>query len=270
MRSPLTYYGGKNTMLKHILPLIPPHRIYTESFAGGASVLFAKARCECEIINDLNGEIVNFYHVVKNHYPALKKEIDSTLHSRDIHEHANHILNYPYFFNPVKRAWAVWTLSKMSFAANLDGPFGYDFDGGMSLKLQNSKDLFTQSISKRLEYVTIENRDALQIISAYDQKDTFHFVDPPYVGTTCGHYDNMFNEKDLQNLLDLLSNIQGKFMLTMFPHAMINEYTQRNSWFRTPVQRTISASKTTRRKQEEWITTNYLVQTRLSLFQNMY
>lgn len=266
MRTPLTYYGGKQLMLKHILPLIPPHRVYTEAFAGGASVLFAKPSCESEILNDLNGEIVNFYRIVQNHFSELKAEIDATIHARDLHTHAQHILNYPYFFDPVKRAWAVWVLSKMSFAANLEGTFGYDFCGTIPLKIKNAKDGFIQRISSRLEHVTIENRDALDIISVYDCKDAFHFVDPPYVQTNCGHYDDMFNEQNLQNLLELLSVVKGKFMLTMFPNNIIDDYTKRKNWFTTQVQRVVCAAKNSRRKQEERITTNYLTQSRLSLF----
>lgn len=56
MRTPISYYGGKQTMLKHILPLIPSHKIYTEAFCGGAAVLFAKRPSEAEIINDINME----------------------------------------------------------------------------------------------------------------------------------------------------------------------------------------------------------------------
>ena len=48
-------------MLKHILPLIPPHRIYIEPFCGGAAVFFAKQPAQLSIINDTNKEIVNFY-----------------------------------------------------------------------------------------------------------------------------------------------------------------------------------------------------------------
>ena len=48
MKTPISYYGGKQTLLKHILPLIPDHKLYTEAFCGGCAVLFAKASAECE------------------------------------------------------------------------------------------------------------------------------------------------------------------------------------------------------------------------------
>lgn len=88
MKTPITYYGGKQTMLKHILPLIPKHELYTEPFCGGASVLFAKKAVNAEIINDLNIDLVNFYQIAKTKFKELKIEIDKTLHSRDAHEHA--------------------------------------------------------------------------------------------------------------------------------------------------------------------------------------
>ena len=134
MKTPITYYGGKQSMLKHILPIIPEHKRYTETFCGGAAVLFAKPLVESEIINDLNGELINFYWVSQAYYNDLWSEIEKTLHSRDIHSHARHINTHPIFFTPVQRAWAVWVLSKLSFASKQDGSFGYDFSGGMPKK----------------------------------------------------------------------------------------------------------------------------------------
>lgn len=257
MKTPISYYGGKQTMLKYIMPLIPPHKTYCEPFCGGAAVFFSKKPASSEIINDLNMNLTNFYWCAKMYYPDLKKEIDSTLHSRDIHAHAAHILKYPLLFDPIKRAWAVWVLSKMSFASMLDGSFGYNFGGSMPKKLRNAKDDFTELICARLDNTTIESRDALDVIATYDSLYTFHFVDPPYINSDCGHYEGLFNEVCMMNLLNLLEKIKGKFMLTMFPYKDITTYAERNSWVIHKIERTISASKENRRKQEEWIVTNY-------------
>lgn len=267
MRTPITYYGGKQTMLKHILPLIPEHKIYTEAFCGGAAVFFAKRPAECEVINDINMHLVNFYNTLKLDYQPLKAKIDSTLHARDTHAHATHILAYPEFFDHVDRAWAVWALSKMSFASMLDGAFGYDFSGSMPRRLDNAKADFAHQMAERLERVTIESRHAFEVLETYDGPTTYHFVDPPYVGSDCGHYEGVFGDDDLRRLLELLTRLQGKWMLTMYPNSAIAEYADANGWIIHRVERCISAAKSSRRMQEEWMVCNYTLDNeQLTLF----
>lgn len=62
-KTPISYYGGKQAMLKKILPLIPDHVVYVEPFFGGGAVFFAKDKSEVEIINDYNSNVANFYRV---------------------------------------------------------------------------------------------------------------------------------------------------------------------------------------------------------------
>lgn len=257
LKTPISYYGGKQTMLKYILPLIPDHRVYTEAYCGGCAVLFGKQPVSCEVINDMNKELINFYRVAQSDYPALKREIDASLHSRDQHTHAKHIMTHPQFFTPVQRAWAIWIGSKLGFASMLDGTFGYDRSGTTTLKLFNGKDQFTEAVCQRLAHVTVESEDGKNVIRRYDCPEAFHFVDPPYVGSDCGHYSDTFNEQDLEELLAILSEVEGKFMLTMFPHDRIREYVSRFGWTIHPIERQITASKESRRRQEEWMVTNY-------------
>lgn len=92
MKTPITYYGGKQTMVKILLSLIPPHNLYCEPFFGGGALFFAKPKSETEVINDKNGEVVNFYKIVQTKFPALEKEIRSTLHSRELFKNARVVL----------------------------------------------------------------------------------------------------------------------------------------------------------------------------------
>jgi DNA adenine methylase len=71
MKTPLTYYGGKQQLAKTILSLISEHRLYCEPFVGGGAVFFAKPPADVEVINDTNGEIVNFYAVLQRDFAAL-------------------------------------------------------------------------------------------------------------------------------------------------------------------------------------------------------
>ena len=257
MKTPISYYGGKQMLLKHILPLIPEHSLYTEAFCGGCAVLFAKKPARCEVINDTNTELVNFYRVAQMKYPALKEMIDATLHSREIHAHARHINAHPTFFTPVERAWAVWVCTKLGFASMIDGTFGYDRTGTTTQKLRNAREAFTEELCRRLEHVVVECEDGVHLIKRYDTPDAFHFVDPPYVGSDCGHYNGTFDEADFMRLLGTLASVRGKFMLTMFPHPEIERFAARYGWKIHRIERTITASKVSRRRQEEWIVTNY-------------
>ena len=258
MKTPISYYGGKQTLMRHILPLVPKHTTYTEAFAGGAALFFAKEPSQVEVINDVNDNLINFYRVLKIDFPALKAEIDSTLHSREAHLKASIIYNYPQLFTNVERAWAVWVLSRQGFASKLDGSWGYDKQkNSVAKKIQNSKDDFTEALQKRIENTQIECTDALRIICSRDTVNTFHFVDPPYINSNCGHYEHTFNEQNFKELLELLSTIEGKYMLTMFPHPLLSEFIEKQGCQVVEVERTISASLTNRRKQSELIVMNY-------------
>lgn len=179
MKTPITYYGGKQNMLKHILPLIPEHDLYCEPFCGGAAVFFAKQPAKINVINDLNVNIINFYKTVVSDFEALKLEIDSTLHSRNQHEHAWHIYNYPYYFSNVQRAWATFTLSKLGFGGQLSNSFGFQkkIRPIAAINLKYSKIEFIQEIIELLEKSTIECDDAMKIIKRFDCEKSFHFID---------------------------------------------------------------------------------------------
>jgi len=260
MKTPIRYYGGKQRMLPYILPLIPAHTLYTESFIGGAAVFFAKAPVEVEVINDLNSELINFYRELKTNFAPLKLEVECTLHSRAQHDHAWYIYNHPEYFSNTQRAWAVWMLSKTGFGGMLGASFGVDKAHNIMTKsIAFAKENFTNDLHLRLEHTTIEHDDALKVIARYDGENTFHFVDPPYIGSGCGHYKGMFNAQNLQELLHLLTTIKGKFMLTMFPNNAIETTAQMYGWCIHRVERTISMTikLSNCRKQEEWIVMNY-------------
>jgi len=260
LKTPITYYGGKQTMLKHILPLVPEHRVYTEAFAGGAALLFAKEPSKVEVINDLNGELINFYRVCKLDFEGLKREIETSIHARELHGHSNYIYKHPTFFSPVQRAWAVWYSAKISFASKLGDSFGYDRKKGQkSMQMRNAKENFSEALKNRLEHITIECDDAPKVIKRFDCEEAFHFIDPPYIYSDMGHYGGMFNEQNMIELLELCATLKGKFMLTMCPCDLIQGYVDKYGWKINAVERTITASKAIdkRRKQEEWMVCNY-------------
>lgn len=98
LKTPVTYYGGKQNLVNTILPLIPKHSLYCEPFAGGAAIFWAKQTSEVEVLNDTNRELMNFYRVVQTDFINLEREVMITLHSRDLFRKASVIYNNPDMF----------------------------------------------------------------------------------------------------------------------------------------------------------------------------
>lgn len=223
MRPPYSYYGGKTNMLPHILPLIPRHVQYVEPFFGGGALLFAKQPSKNEVINDLNGNVTNFYMQLKTNFYELQKMIHGTLHSEIHHTEAQKIIfEEPEKHDDLKRAWAWWVCCNMSFSFVANGGFAFGTTG-MALGTRNRRDRFTEVYAKRMECVELFNRDAIEIIELKDHEDSWFFVDPPYVSSNSGHYKG-YTSSDFLNLLNCLQNIKGKFLLTCYPEKELLDY----------------------------------------------
>lgn len=259
LKTPISYYGGKLSMLKHILPLIPEHRIYTESFFGGGAVFFAKEPAESEIINDSNNIIVTFYEVCKTDFDNLKQKIEATPFSRASYKVALSIYRMPHLFSKLQIAWAFYIATQLGFACKV-GSFGYSRYASQVKAFKQKKILFTNDIVKRLEDTQIESHDAYQVITSRDTEDAFHYVDPPYINSNQGHYDG-YTEGDYQKLLNTLSNIKGKFLLSSYPSAILQTYIEKNGWHIKSFDKPLSAKKVqagqTRPRKTEVLVANY-------------
>lgn len=260
MKTPISYYGGKQNLVSTILPLIPRHQTYVEPFVGGGAIFWAKPPSDTEIINDYNRELINFYEVCKNDFIELEKMVRISLHSRSLHSDAQVIYDNPHLFTRIQRAWAVWILASQSFSSMLDGSWGYDVKGGtMGKRLTNKKSEFTEKLAIRLQNVQIENTDALRIIRSRDHEDAFHYCDPPYFNSDCGHYDG-YSRADFEELLKTLESCEGKFLLSSYPSDILKEYTNRNCWYQRNIEQSVSVANGTGgagKKKIEVLTANY-------------
>lgn len=230
MKTPISYYGGKQKLIPKILPLIPEHKMYAEPFVGGGAIFFSKPPSGIEILNDTNTELINFYKILQNKFVELDSMVKVTLHSRRLHKDAEVVYNHPHLFDEVKRAWAVWVLSTQSFCAMLDGSWGYDkVKNTTTKKISNKRNQFSEEMAERMQNVQLECADALYIIKSRDTLDTFFYCDPPYFNSNCGHYDG-YSEQDFENLLILLSEIKGKFILSSYPSPLLEKYIKKYGW----------------------------------------
>lgn len=121
MRTPISYYGGKQAILSQILPMFPAHNVYTEVFFGGGTCFWAKKPAESETINDKLDILINFYRVLKMQFSDLEKWINASLISRTMHREALNIVKGKQTADPIKSAWAFWYVTNFSFANKIGG-----------------------------------------------------------------------------------------------------------------------------------------------------
>lgn len=271
MRTPITYYGGKQQLAGVILGMMPPHRVYVEPYFGGGAVFFAKGRSYCEVVNDIDDRIITFYDVCQDEkrFLQLQQRIRMTLDSEREFLRADRLWRDPSKArSKVEMAWAVWLQCNMGFGGSPEG--GWKWDNGTSgshggIVMDGYRNQFTRKIHERLKNVQISCRDALKVIAQRDTEDTFFFLDPPYPGCSQKHYSG-FSFDDLEVLLKMLSSIRGKFLLCNFDSDLLRRHVTINGWNMAvkdmPMRVANRVSKGTMRKQEVMVY-NYDVEPKL-------
>lgn len=232
MRTPITYYGGKQKLASIILDMMPQHRIYVEPFFGGGAVFFVKPKSQMEVINDTNDRLISFFLNSRDNFQGLKSLIDSTLHSERMHMYAKDIYNGRIEATDLEKAWAVWLITNGSFGGSMHGGWKWcngNSGGHSAVMVRNKRIEFSESLQKRLSDVQISCRDALRVIKDRDGEDTFFYLDPPYPGSVQQHY-NGYSMNDFYLLLEKLQGIKGKFILSNFWSQTLKFFIQKNGW----------------------------------------
>jgi len=254
MRPLVSYYGGKQRMASKIVPLLPRHTVYVEPFCGGASVLFAKDKPPVtnhhhyrEVINDLNGNLITLYRVAKRSPQALQAEIDATLHSRRDYERACDIYKNPQGHAPLTVAWATYVNFMQSFKNGASCGWATQVKGrNNAATRQNYKQRLPAQIA-RLADCYIEQRDALDVIKAWDSPQTLFYCDPPYPDTRQDGYvkgKSGYTQADFEALIDTLANCKSSFVLSCYPNDAVPK-----EWPRVDFATRMSASNGKNRKQ---------------------
>ena len=184
-RPALRYHGGKWKLAPWIQQFFPPHRVYVEPFGGGASVLLRKQRAYAEVYNDLDGEVVNLFTVLRDRGPQLQELLRLTPFAR-----AEFDLSYQPVGEPIEQARRTVARSFMGFgsAAATGEKSGFRANSNRSGTTPahdwaNLADAIP-ALTDRMRGVVIENRDALAVMTHHDTPDTLHYCDPPYVHST--------------------------------------------------------------------------------------
>ena len=183
----LRYHGGKWILAQWIISHFPAHRIYTECFGGGGSVLLRKPRSYSEVYNEKDGEICNLFRVVRDHGDALRKSLELTPFARTEFKDS-----YTPSADPLEQARRTMVRSFMGFGsasasgANTGFRANSNRSGTTPAHDWANYPECLPALIERLRGVVIENREASEVMMQHDSAETLHYIDPPYVLETRG------------------------------------------------------------------------------------
>ncbi|MES9873173.1 MAG: DNA adenine methylase [Candidatus Sedimenticola sp. 6PFRAG7] len=215
----IPWIGGKRRLAGELLPMFPEHTCYVEAFAGAAALFFNKQPSEVEVLNDINGELVNLYRVVKHHLEELYKQFKWALTSRQ---------NWDWLqatpietLTDVQRAARFLYLQKLAFGGKVDGQCF-----GTATTSRPRFNIFTleQDLADahfRLANTYIEHLSWEQVVKKYDRPHTLHYLDPPYWETE--GYGVEFGFEHYEVMSQLAREVEGALIISINDHPDIRQ-----------------------------------------------
>ncbi len=242
MKTPISYYGGKQKLAPHITKLLKssPHKwtTYVEPFAGGAAVFFAivdSVMGKRFVLNDKNELIACFYQCGQN--PAKRELLVALTRERGIvcesfYNRAREIWKGVVVADDIEKAWAVFYLSRTSFGGSFDSSFRIVTKNIVERRhervLQTHIDALPVKLAA-LHDAWVLCRDAVSVLQKYDYADALFYIDPPYVESYQGHYSG-YSEDQFSTLLQFLSKTKASFVLSHYRIPLLEKAIVENGW----------------------------------------
>lgn len=220
--TPFTYFGGKATLALDIIDLFPKHLHYVEVFCGSSVVALNKAPSKIDTINDINGEVINFFQTLRDFPNELIYKLQNTPLSRQEFENSF----FDNSLDDIENARRFFVRARQG----INGMGAQQVHKGWGANKYSTKSLHNEKVTtwlnsiEKLELIRniliqfqIENQTFEKVIEKYDFPEVFFYLDPPYMmegRTGNGRYKYEFTLDLHQNLRNMLSTIKGKFMVS--------------------------------------------------------
>ena len=244
VKAPFGYYGAKQRLAKRIVKMLPPHNAWVEGFCGSAALTLAKEPAPIEVINDLDGQIVNLFEQLRTNADALCRAVSLTPYSREEFVIAR---KFEDGIDPTEMARRFLVATMMTVNATIGSAnAGFSFSqsyarGGKEARVNrwcNLPDRLSKVV-ERFRGVRVENRDARELLRMFaDRPATLIYLDPPYYTKRAHEY--IIDANDRQFHKDLLGEcIKAKCMLLVsgYPNDLYDELlTTKRGWTKTAIE----------------------------------
>lgn len=219
MQPIIPWIGGKRRLADVLISRFPPHSCYVEVFAGGAALYFLRPPADVEVINDINGELVNLYRVVKHHLEEFVRQFKWALSSREVFKWLQ--ATPPVTMTDIQRAARFYYLQHNAFGARLEGQtFGTATTSPPGLNLLRLEETLSAA-HLRLASTFIEHLPWRECIERYDRPHTFFYMDPPYWETE--GYGVPFGLEEYHAIAAVMRSLQGKAILSINDHPTMRQ-----------------------------------------------
>lgn len=216
----IPWMGGKRRLAEKILPFFPQHKCYVEPFAGGAALFFLRGHpADSEVLNDVNGELVNLYRVVQNHLEEFVRQFKWALTSREVFKWQQ--ITRPEVLTDIQRAARFYYLQHNAFGGRVSGQnFGTATTSGPGLNLLRLEEQLSAA-HLRLSGAFIERLPWQDCVTRYDRDHTLFYADPPYWQTE--GYGVPFEFAEYEAMARAFASIKGKAIISINDHPDIRK-----------------------------------------------
>lgn len=262
------WYGGKFSHLDWLLPLLPQCWHYCEPFAGSGAVLLNRPPSAVETYNDLDGEVVNFFRVLREEKDRLIESIGLTPFSREefalactLDPNVSDLERARRFYVRArqvrtglaqKASVGRWANCKNTSRAGMSGVVSRWLGGVENLEF----------IAERLLRVQIENRPAVELIQLYDSNETLFYCDPPYIHKTRGDtnaYGYEMTDGQHRELANTLNAVKGLVAISNYDDSLMEELYPAPKWKK--YYSSVKTIHSTKDKRQEVLWVNYDLET---------
>jgi len=216
----IPWIGGKRRLADRIFPLFPQHDCYVEVFAGGAALFFLRpAPAKVEVLNDINGDLINLYRVVQHHLEEFVRQFKWALSSRQVFKWLQD--TRVETLTDIQRAARFYYLQQSAFGGKVDGQtYGTATTAPPGLNLLQIEESLSAA-HLRLANTYIEHSTWQKVMERYDRPHTLFYLDPPYWETE--GYGVEFGFEQYEEMAKVLKRIQGKAIISLNDHPAIRE-----------------------------------------------
>ena len=216
----IPWMGGKRRLADRIFPLFPKHSCYVEPFAGGAALFFLRpVPADVEVLNDVNGELVNLYRVVQHHLEEFVRQFKWALVSREIYKWNQD--TRPETLTDIQRAARFYYLQQLAFGGRVQGQtFGTATTSPPGLNLLRMEENLSAA-HLRLSGTFIERLSWQDCVKRYDREHTLFYMDPPYWETE--GYGVPFEYSEYLEMAKVIGAIKGKAIISLNDHPDIRQ-----------------------------------------------